>query len=104
MAVIQLSLLFSAAILLLYSTVSLGQDITCTVTVDSGADNSDCLSGQHLLSTNRSASDNCTSVCKTVNDALGNINCDYNCTTTLENRLNGLRILLADGVHRLTGG
>lgn len=104
MAVLHLSLLFSTAILLLHSTVSLGQDITCTVTVDSlAADNSNCLSGQQLLSTNRSESENCTSVCRTINDALGNVPCNYNCSTTEENRLNGVRILLADGVHRLTG-
>lgn len=100
MAVLHLSLLSTVTVLLL---LSFGQDVisTVTITVDSEADNSNCLSAQQLQSLN--SSDNSTSVCRTINDAMGNVSCDYFCNSTVENRLENVLILLADGVHRLSG-
>jgi len=76
-----------------------GQQVT--VTVDSNADNSNCISAQDLLANGSLTQSTCT----TINEALGNAACSDDCTRPLVPGANvsNVSIRLADGDHQLTG-
>ena len=66
----------------------------------SGNDSS-CLSAQEAANDTRR-----DQACATINRALGDVGCGKNasCAASGRDRLSGVEIRLADGVHRLTGG
>lgn len=68
----------------------------------SGNDSS-CLSAQEVNETVNTRPDQ---ACATINRALGDVGCggSASCAASGNDRLNGVEVRLADGVHRLTGG
>ena len=75
------------------------------VTVDpSNGNDSSCLSAQELLA-NQSLSNEPGTPCATLNRALGDVACGINssCVVPASDQLDGVVIVLADGLHRLTG-
>lgn len=91
-----LPLLYTLAVFCVLSTVR-GQ-VEIIVDPDIG-DDSSCFSAQEARQLNESVP------CATINRALGDVACGRNssCSTASADRLRGVVIRLADGVHRLTG-
>ena len=96
------SLLYFLALFCAFSTVRAQGLIVIRVDPVSGSD-SECLSAQEV---NETAGVQPEQACATINRALGDVACGGNasCAAFGRDRLSGVEIRLADGVHRLTGG
>ncbi len=74
------------------------QPLILTVDRDAGNDTT-CLSAQELMNSTLSQSDD-IKPCRTINKALGNVQCNYSCENDAQ-QINNVTIRLENGVHRL---
>lgn len=94
-------LLYILVVFCALSTVRAQSLIVVRVDPVSGNDSS-CMSAQEINETANTSPDQ---ACATINRALGDVGCGRNvsCAASGRDRLSGVEIRLADGVHRLTG-
>ena len=97
-------LLCTVAAIGAFSVDSAGAQVVVTVDPKLGND-STCLSAQEAIEALNASSSVVAGPCATLNRALGDVDCGSNgsCLASGGKQLSEVVIMLADGVHRLTG-